>query len=258
MSSREEIPARPARRPKAWAPRLLAFAWIILGVLALGHMFGLQTYFEPAKTLTARYEGPAEIHTTDPVLRNLQGTIARLTETTAALNERTAALDTKIAALETALGPPTAAIGPAAVRSAQPARPPVAKAAPPVSIGYRPLPSSGFGDNDQAASPLPIASGASTQTAFGIELARSPTPEPLSETWSTVFSRESKTLAGLEPRRASSVLPSGQRRWSLLAGPFSNAADAARVCARLQAEKLFCREAVFAGEPLPEDGQPVP
>lgn len=224
-----------AKDSSSLVPRLLIGGWVMLGVLGLSHMFIGASSSNPAKMETA-------LLATAPGAAPATSEVTELRRTVANLAARTAALDAKLAALEASLGPATAAI---------PLPPAGAKqrgAALNVKIG--PLPSTGFGDADVAQSSVPIASGETTQTQFGVQIAVASDRGAIRSEWRNALSRHHETLAGLEARALASPSAAGEQSWALIAGPFGNVADAMKTCARLKANSVACRETIFAGDPI--------
>ena len=115
------------------------------------------------------------------------------------------------------------------------------------------MPIDGFGDILVTGSPLPVAGTKTpTQTRFGVELATALSPDGLKKEWTALSGRHEELLGKLEIRRQTTGEGSarGPREMKLIAGPFANAAGAALLCARLQAEGAFCKETVFSGDPF--------
>lgn len=232
-----------AKLPPSLAPRLLVGGWVILGLLGLSQMFAGSSTPTPAKIETARLDvHPENAAPTDPQeVETLRRTVSKLAA-------KTAAIDAKLATLEASLGPATGAIPSAGVHATAAGK---AASETPLTVKFGPLPTTGFGDANDATSPVPIASGDTTQTRFGIQLATVANRANLSREWQNALSRQSGTLSQLQPRVLASIAASGEQKWSLIAGPFGNVADAVKACARLRADGMACREAIFAGDPLP-------
>lgn len=117
-----------------------------------------------------------------------------------------------------------------------------------VTTSKFPLPSDGFGDLAFISrSPIPIAEDEMpSRTLFGVELSKAKNVMTLKAAWKKLGTRHAKLLNGLKPRRVGH----GTDEWRLVAGPFSNAADAARLCARLRAVQTKCAQTVFHGDAL--------
>ncbi|RMF07255.1 MAG: SPOR domain-containing protein [Alphaproteobacteria bacterium] len=180
------------------------------------------------------------------VLRRQVEQLARREET---LNER-------LSALESALGPQTSAlppqqpIDPAAVAKRRQSR--LSAPVPGADVSYLPLPEDGFASTGVTPSPLPVASiTKTTRTLFAIEVAKAASMEELMERWKTLKKKHEDLLGALKLRTQKSERGDGSHaELKLVAGPFSNAADAAKLCAKLKAAGAACAETVFTGEEM--------
>ncbi len=228
MFVRKAIPECPGSRGPSLVPAAFALGWVCLGLFGAAYMFGFIADPIPAKQ-AARIE---------------TGVTAEKLER---LHLELEAMTTRVAALESSFGSLTAAI-PAAPepRTEQAAQP---ESAGPVQVAVAPLPAEGFGDEGAGFTALPIENGGATRTLFAVALAVTDKKEKLRGNWRELTARHGKILEGLEPRSITETR-AGARRWKLVAGPFPNAADAAKVCARLRSEKRACAEMIFAGEAL--------
>ena len=99
------------------------------------------------------------------------------------------------------------------------------------------------------APPPPRTDTPAIQTAFGADMGRAPSVRALRERWFALIARD-KSLARHEARLFVRETANGQV-FSLLVGPFGNAADAAGLCARLAKESPNCVPAPFEGQRLP-------
>ena len=117
-----------------------------------------------------------------------------------------------------------------------------------VTTTRMPMPVDGFGDLSYSSrSPVPIADTAiASRTLFAVELSKAKTLESLRAKWSKLDERHSRLFKGLKVHR----VENGASEWRLVAGPFTNAADAARLCARLRAVQTRCAQTTFGGEAL--------
>lgn len=255
------------RGGELWSFRVSSIAWAGLAALAMVYLAGLAGVFGPeaghepeTKTVTdrlvprrdspARAVPSAAADSNDSTLRaglvKLTGEMRGLRSAIRDLRQRNDALERRLASLESAIGPATAAL---------PTRPNRARAgSQPVTVALRPMPTDGFGDSSLSASPIPIAAAkAPSRTLFGAELATGATADALRVQWQGLRARHASLLAGLESRQAPPVPgtpATDNSRLRLLVGPFRNAADAARLCARLRAARASCKETVFTGELL--------
>ncbi len=92
------------------------------------------------------------------------------------------------------------------------------------------------------------ASIPASRTTFGIELGRSRTMEGLQSIWRRALNSDGQNLAALRPVIATIDKPQANgARYRLVAGPFVNAAEAARGCAALLEKKWTCSTAVYEG-----------
>jgi len=167
-------------------------------------------------------------------MKVLQGKVAQL-------RNRNAALTKEVDALNEALMSATGALP-----DQEPLNPrPVLNG---VTTSKFPMPSDGFGDLAFISrSPIPIAEAeVPSRTLFGVELSKAKNVMTLKAAWKKLGERHAKLLNGLKPRRVGH----GTDQWRLVAGPFANAADAARLCARLRAAQTKCAQTVFLGEAL--------
>ena len=99
---------------------------------------------------------------------------------------------------------------------------------------------------------LPARSGSTaTRTEFALDLGGDATMEGLRARWTDLQGSQGQALTGLRP--LVSVQEGRQRggvELRLIAGPFANAATAARTCAVLQTQGVSCQTAVFDGQRL--------
>lgn len=91
--------------------------------------------------------------------------------------------------------------------------------------------------------PTTTASISDLQTAFGLDLGINSTPARATELWSTLRRGEPELFSELVPRYIETRREEGETR--LIAGPFTNAADAIRACVTLRKSDSFCKTTVF-------------
>lgn len=250
-----------------WTLRHHAIAWLVLSAFALAYLTSLALWprddGELASTVspTAPALGKRAARTGrlwDQETTELRREIKILHRNLEALTKREKDLERRLGAIEQALGPPTAALPPTDLR------PPTTTASlretgtlpqplPPVSVRLLGMPEDGFGDILYNHSPLPVAGTPNTtRTLFGVELASDANAQALHKAWATLGARHKALLAGLEARHREAPVDDEtaghSSQLTLVAGPFTNAADAAKLCARLRATGTPCKETVFAGE----------
>lgn len=234
--------------------------WTALAAGALLYLFYLTTSEDKLAALLPKITRPSQSAPEGPTLvmsgpdrvaregelARLSAEISELKKAVQELQGREAVLQRRFDDLAKELGLTTATLPKAAAtangRSSQ----------PPVIVTYHPLPSHGFGDTRLDVSPLPIATVAPTQTQFAVELGEDQTVEALKARWAALQAQHGDLLAGLDTRHAPAAEGAATpgQKLRLLAGPFSNAADAVTLCLRLKSADLACKETVFAGERL--------
>lgn len=137
--------------------------------------------------------------------------------------------------------------------AAEPAAKPSKPASPPAQALPAPAAPTPAPAARMAALPPAVKAPPPTQTLFGVEVATADSPAVLQAEWLAVKSQHGDLLKNLDIRRASGTVvdASGTRTTlRLIAGPFKNAVDAARLCAKLRAVAANCVETVFEGEAL--------
>lgn len=165
------------------------------------------------------------------------------------LRRRDKSLQERVGLLEKAFGPTTASIPREGEPRPSPADSVIGSASPgpSVSVETQPLPQAGFGDDLMGRSPLPVAGlPVPTRTLFAVELATAPDRKAAAKQWSDLKQRHATLLANLEARIGKPE--GGKAALRLIAGPFTNAADAASACVRLRAAGASCEETIFIGE----------
>ena len=83
-------------------------------------------------------------------------------------------------------------------------------------------------------------------TRFGIELGIVAKQDGLRPLWREFLTNHAALVAGLQPRRV--LAP--DKKWRLIAGPFSNAEEAAQACALFKKVSRPCEATVYAGDRL--------
>jgi hypothetical protein len=101
--------------------------------------------------------------------------------------------------------------------------------------------------------PTPVDESAAvkneTKAEFGIDLGRANSVEGLRQLWATIRSKHAGVLEGLRPIvTVREIARSGGVELRLVAGPISNAAAAARLCASMAG--ATCHPTVFDGQKL--------
>ena len=92
---------------------------------------------------------------------------------------------------------------------------------------------------------LPPAANDGT-TRYGIELGIVAKQDGLRPLWREFLTNHAALVAGLQPRRV--LAP--DKKWRLIAGPFSNAEEAAQACALFKKVSRPCEATVYAGDRL--------
>ncbi|MGD9867543.1 MAG: SPOR domain-containing protein [Hyphomicrobiales bacterium] len=182
----------------------------------------------------------------------LDAEVRWLKSAVADLRKRDESLQERVGLIEKAFGPATASIP----RESGPPRPSTdmsviggASPGPGITVETQPLPRTGFGDDMMGKSPLPLAGQPEpTRTLFAVELATAPDPESAAKQWSALKQQHTVLLANLEPKVGKPEDPAGKGPLRLIAGPFTNAADASIACVRLRAAGASCAETVFSGD----------
>ena len=90
----------------------------------------------------------------------------------------------------------------------------------------------------------PAANDGSTR--YGIEIGAVAKQDGLRPLWREFLTNHGGLVAGLQPRRV--LAP--DKKWRLIAGPFSSAAEAAHACALFKKASRPCEATVYAGDSL--------
>ena len=175
----------------------------------------------------------------------------RLAETVRALVADRDRLVARIATLEQSLDTVTGSIAKveksieatAALPEPSPAPAPPASRTPPEDVTSSiPTP---------PAAPVAPPAGAVSKTEFGVDLGSAPSVEALRTAWAAALKRHGTLLQGLHPAVQTRERPKpAPVEYRLIAGPITNAAGAARICATITASGGICAPAVFDGQRL--------
>lgn len=261
-----------------WTTRRHLFAWIILSGFSSVYLWSLfnfpdaiTTFGDPRHVVAEQYPVPSAAKRVSPrsatgnrkesashreisALRSEMATLRQLLED---LIRQEKAFERRLATVEDAFGPNTSALPPSAgkprITGRLEEKKKLASPIPKVTVTYSSLPTDGFGDILITGSPLPVAGAKPpTRTRFGVELATAISPDALKKEWMALSGRHEELLGKLEILRQTAKQGSsrGPQEMKLIAGPFPNAAGAALLCARLQAEGAFCKETIFSGDAL--------
>lgn len=123
---------------------------------------------------------------------------------------------------------------------------PAGKPSAPVQVTAN-EPASGPGeassDSPSTSAPLPIPPGT---TRFGIEIGSVEKQDKIRPMWRDLLTNHAALVAGLQARRI--IAP--DKKWRLIAGPFSSAAEASQACTLFKKASMPCEATVFAGDAL--------
>lgn len=179
----------------------------------------------------------------------------RLAETVRGLAASDERIKTRLAAVEHDLDDMTGAITKqiaAADASRQSADGP-SVAATAAAAAIVPTAASGFVASPPATKPAAAeaASPALPRTAYGVDIGSGLTIEALRARWNAIRTAHPQLFEGLQPLVGVKEVPRANRvELRLLAGPFADAAAAARLCAALTPAGLFCQPTMFDGQHL--------
>jgi hypothetical protein len=98
-------------------------------------------------------------------------------------------------------------------------------------------------DSPDTSAPPPIPPGT---TRFGIEIGSVEKQDKIRPMWRDLLTNHAALVAGLQARRI--IAP--DKKWRLIAGPFSSAAEASQACALFKKASMPCEATVFAGDAL--------
>jgi SPOR domain len=106
-------------------------------------------------------------------------------------------------------------------------------------------PRSGAADNStQTANLNPAPSIPPGTTRFGIEIGSVGKQDEIRPLWKNLLTNHAALVAGLQARRV--MAP--DKKWRLIAGPFSSAAEASQACGLFKKADMPCAATVFAGD----------
>lgn len=242
MGTEQSLPGFASREQSTILPDMRNSSTSASARLAMRGGESAQTGTRPANTPLARSQTLA--------LREEMETLRRHVEE---LKRREETLNERVSTIESAFGPATASLpkqgDPNPARGKTLAYGRLTARAPDADISYLPLPADGFGDNGIAAvSPIPVAGiKKPTQTLFGVELGKASSADALQKKWKALTVAHYTLLSRLDIRSQKISSRDGNTAMKLIAGPFPNAADAARLCAKLKAAGTNCTETIFSG-----------
>jgi TolA-binding protein len=98
-------------------------------------------------------------------------------------------------------------------------------------------------DTANLSAPPPIPPGT---TRFGIEIGNVEKQDKVRPMWRDLLANHAALVAGLQARRI--IAP--DKKWRLIAGPFSSAAEAMQACGLFKKANMPCEATVFAGDAL--------
>ena len=107
--------------------------------------------------------------------------------------------------------------------------------------------------NPEALSSTPLTI---SRTRFALSLDMHDSIDALTTSWARLKATHRDLLSDLEPRALTQGTQEGHLVYRLLAGPFDNAASAARHCAKLKTRKVKCSQTLFGGQVLDEPPSP--
>lgn len=81
-------------------------------------------------------------------------------------------------------------------------------------------------------------------TRFGIEIGSVGKQEEIKPMWRGLLTNHAALVAGLQPRR----VMASDKKWRLIAGPFSSAAEAMQACGLFKKADMPCEATVYAGD----------
>jgi hypothetical protein len=274
MTVTPKIDPRKDRRPVKKAPRMAA-VYTIWTIAALGAISAAGLVYIWRDGRAPVQPSIAMAPPTPQVVVNPQSEreINRLNDAVRVLASERDRLATRLEQLERSVGDITASIPQKKAPPPQVADEPLAPpTAPPVQVLTPPNPEPRPQGHNQLMPPQtnttvapampPVAANDAnppssaeptntTRTEFGIDLGGEKTVDGLRARWATLRGNHGSTLDGLRPLIS---VKEGQKAGTvelrLVAGPLPNAADAARVCARLQTKAVPCIPTVFDGQRL--------
>lgn len=210
----------------------LALCAVVLAASSIAIAFGGRGDARNAAAKRIAIQAPAPLPT--PTLAELE--LARLSDAVRALSADRDRLAGRLEQIERSFGDITAS-----VTRERPA-PPAAATANPIVAAAPPA--------QAPVAPRAAADSIATRTEFAVDLGGDTSVEALRALWATMRGNH-PALANLKPLVSirDGAKP-GVVELRLLAGPFANAAAAARICALLSANHVTCQTAVFDGQRL--------
>jgi hypothetical protein len=146
--------------------------------------------------------------------------------------------------------------GPGQIGARPPPAPKAVKMNPPPPPQVSPPASAAKGPPTQIAqimppANLPVADSGANKTEFAIDLGGDMSIDGLRARWANIKGNHGAALEGLRPLvSVREGAKPGTVELRLIAGPVSNAGDAAKVCASLQTKGVACRTTEFDGQKL--------
>lgn len=100
------------------------------------------------------------------------------------------------------------------------------------------------GESTETAAVNPPSSIPPGTTRFGIEIGSVDKQDAIRPMWRDLLTNHAALVAGLQARRI--IAP--DKKWRLIAGPFSSAAEAMQACVLFKKANMPCEATVFAGD----------
>lgn len=267
MTVTPKIDPRKDRKPQK-ARRSMAGAYMVWAIAALGAMSVAGSVFIWREGVAPVAQAPVMQVPAAPQIvsnPNSEREINRLNEAVRVLASERDRLATRLESLERSVGDITASI-PQKKQMPVADEPPAPPQAPPVQVVTPPNPEPRPQGHNQIMPPQTTtqvvrntpsaetpkaAQPDATRTEFAIDLGGEKTVDGLRARWATLRGNHGATLEKLRPVISVKEGPKvGTVELRLVAGPLANAADAARVCARLQTSGVPCIPTVFDGQRL--------
>ncbi len=134
------------------------------------------------------------------------------------------------------------------------ANPAPGKAAAPVPAAHKPLASAvaekPITDTRVATLARDNNSGTVSATRFAVRLAQTRKRMELDEIWEKILRSDLDELGRLTPYVRSDTTARNGEKFTLLAGPFDDMAEALELCVRLKIKGIPCEQTLFSGTPL--------
>jgi hypothetical protein len=115
-------------------------------------------------------------------------------------------------------------------------------AAPPAAASDAEVAQASGGTETAALTPPPSIPPGTTR--FGIEIGNVGKQDEIKPLWRNLLTNHAALVAGLQPRRV--MAP--DKKWRLIAGPFSSAAEAMQACGLFKKADMPCEATVYAGD----------